>query len=334
MPNKEDLNSAAQTIFEFIKSAEQVEEFIEKEEEIEKIRKDEDSKEDYSRRMLQFVKAKRKSGGLSFPNYIFRAAFYVIEIHENRWLNHQYDEELNPISQKMKEIEKENGLKEDEYWPLDEGPDEWRELNNEYNRVLYQKLSKVFKEIGFEDIADLIKKDKAKYDKLYEEGRKNTFNETSEIEKLSAIIDKYKREAQISIESKAYYASAILSGAAIEALLLREVLKKPEQVSEVIDSLPQKNKPKSDPKKWRLYDLINIAERADWLPKIQIKDDIFLLDALAHVVRALRNFLHPGRVLREKATIGIEKSEAELANSVLVVLNYAIEHINKKVEEA
>ena len=333
MPNKEDLNSAGQTIFKFIKSAEQVKEFIEKEEEIERLRKDEDGKEDYSQKMLQFVKARRKSGGLSFPNYSFRAAFYVIGIHEDRWLNHKYEEELTPISQKMKEIEKENGLEEDEYWSLDEGPDEWRELNNEYNSVLDQKLPKVLKEFGFEDIADLIKKDKAKYDKLYEEGRKNTFNKTSEIEELSAIVDKYKREAQISIESEAYYASAILSGAAIEALLLREVLKKPEQVSKVFDSLPQKSKPKSDPRKWRLYDLINIAEMADWLPKIQIKDDIYLLDALAHVVRSLRNFLHPGRVLREKATIGIEKSEAQLTNSVLVVLNYAIEHVNKKVEE-
>lgn len=334
MSNKQDLDSAAKTICDFVKNAEKVEEHLEKREEIEELRKDKATKEEYYEKMIGFIKAKNKTGELSRSTYIFRASFYIISVHEDRWLNQKYQADLDPISQKMKEIEREYGLSEDQYWTLDEGPDEWQKLNQEYNEILDKKLLKVYREFDLSEIADLIENHNEEYERLYEEGKETTFNTKSEIEKLSLIVEKYKREAYTSIKSDAYFASTILSGAAIEALLLLEVLKRSEEVEVLIESMPGNEKPKSDPKTWNLYELINIANKANWLPRIQIEDNVFLLDALSHVVRIYRNFLHPGRILREKLTTGIEKSEAELANSVLTVLEYAIEYMSQENEEA
>lgn len=329
MFQKKDLNKAAKTIQEFIENAKKVEEHLSNREETEKLREGEDNKEKYSEKMIDFVKAKNKSGEISQPDYIFRASFYVITIHEDRWLNQQYRNDLDPISQKIENIERENGLDKDQYWKLDEGPKEWQKLNQEYNKILESKLVDVFKEFDLNEIANLIEDDKEEYDRLYEAGRKNTFNTKSEIEKLSLIVEKYKREAQIAEQNDAYFATTVFSGAAIEALLLKEVLKKPDQVDEIINAMPKRKKPTSDPKRWGLSDLINIANKAEWLTSIQIENNFYLLDQLAHAVRLFRNFLHPGRILREMSTVGIEKSQAELASSILFILNYVIENIEE-----
>jgi hypothetical protein len=94
-----------------------------------------------ARLYIKIADARYAAGQISEHEHLFHRC-YAIEnlVHETRWLNGCYDEVLDPVSEKMREIERARGLSDDEYWPVGDAPEDYQALNIEYGRILDRKL--------------------------------------------------------------------------------------------------------------------------------------------------------------------------------------------------
>mgnify|MGYP000924584136 FL=1 len=82
------------------------------------------------------------------------------------------DPDLARISAAAKKKEKEYGLKEGEYWPRGEAPDDVEELNNKWERRTREIEAEVLREFGEDEMADALLADHDAFLKAYwEPGR-------------------------------------------------------------------------------------------------------------------------------------------------------------------
>ena len=110
---------------------------------------------------LDLAEKRYRAGLLSEQEYIFHQYHAIVSlIHETRWLNGFYSNELEPISEKMSDIEKSYGLASDEYWAKGDAPPEYQALDQEYEKVLNTKLEKEFIEFASSEVAELFIKDR------------------------------------------------------------------------------------------------------------------------------------------------------------------------------
>src|SRR5690606_31316136 len=106
------------------------------------------SVEERAKRYIQVADARYAAGQMSEHEHLFHRC-YAIEnlVHEARWMNHRYDEDLRPISEEMRKIEEEWGLGPDEYWPIGDAPEAYQALSRQYDRVLEAKLEEAVIEV-------------------------------------------------------------------------------------------------------------------------------------------------------------------------------------------
>lgn len=102
----------------------------------------------YIKKRIEHYKKQYEIGLLSKYEFFFHVSHTLDDYHSGLWLSEYYNEILGPISQKIHAIEKYHGLKDDEYWPIDEGPPEWIELQAEYEKQLDIQLNQLFIEFG------------------------------------------------------------------------------------------------------------------------------------------------------------------------------------------
>jgi hypothetical protein len=81
------------------------------------------------------------------------------------------DVELVRIREEMIAIERAHGLREDEYWQLDDAPPEWRSLNEAWERRSNEVVASVLRELGHTDIADACELRPREFEKRSEKGR-------------------------------------------------------------------------------------------------------------------------------------------------------------------
>ena len=85
---------------------------------------------------LETVEWAEAAGRLD-PSCRFLLRLYPIErVHEERLLDGLYESDLGEINAGMEAIRKREGLDDDEYWPIGEGPEDWEELEQRYSGVL------------------------------------------------------------------------------------------------------------------------------------------------------------------------------------------------------
>jgi hypothetical protein len=106
------------------------------------------------------------------------ASFLIIRFVEGTMVQQtQTDSELRRLSDAMEAVERAHGLSEDEAWYVDEGPDEWRALNAEwdarYNAVIVETLRRV----GETAFAEAAARHYDEYEILAEPGRRECFGE-------------------------------------------------------------------------------------------------------------------------------------------------------------
>lgn len=129
---------------------------------------------------------------------------------------------------------------------------------------------------------------------------------------LNRYISKLWQEIHRCEQSKAYLAGSIMAGALLEALLLAMVDMYPEEAEQACQNLKQKGKMKgvhTAPSRWSLTDLLYISFEAGWIP---FKDtanpsDGELGDWLLNFVREIRNWVHPGKKIREYTKMRVTK---------------------------
>jgi hypothetical protein len=121
----------------------------------------------------------------------------------------------------------------------------------------------------------------------------------------------YLDQASRCHDAKAYLASCIMIGAAIEALLtwITNLL-----YSEAVNTTtaPKKGKKTRHLLDWRFFDLLNVAMELRWLPEelTLLNEPDFKGSVRTDSIREVRNLVHPARVLQDRA--GKEYTEEEL----------------------
>lgn len=122
---------------------------------------------------------------------------------------------------------------------------------------------------------------------------------------LRKVLERDYAEAQRAYKAKCWKSVIVLSGGAIEAMLLDRLQRDPT-AAKAASTAP--NKP--DLTKWDLSDLINVS--------IELKHVGLGVEKLSHSVREYRNLVHAGNEIRHKLTFDAE--EAKIALEVLHIV--------------
>jgi hypothetical protein len=280
------------------------------------------NREARARAQVSLAHAMYAAGRVTRAEYFYFLTMPLISlVHESRWTDGEYNEDLKPISDRIKQIEIAHGLAKEEFWPPDAGPPEYQALNRDYETLLDRKQGEVFREFGEQKIAELWDQKRDQFDELFEKGRVAIFEKEDREAGLAELIQVYEREARSCAEANAYYAACVALGAAMETRLLFQCVKNSDEVSTAVDRLPKKRRPRSKkPIDWNLSSLLEVCSAAGWLPPIESELGTHLPEGWGHMLRRLRNLLHPGRHLldRPRATIGREEFEDAQAAYTLV----------------
>ncbi len=249
-----------------------------------------------------------EAAGVLNPSYRFLLTLYPIErVHDERWLGGLYESDLCDIKAGIEAIREREGLDDDEYWPIGEGPEDWEELEQRYSGVLDRKFEETLREFGIHEIADLYQMDREAFDAQREQGRRLAFEEISETEQVYAAQKLLEVEAEKCAKGGAYYAANVMIGSAMEAALLTACLKHLDEALSAKDRLPKSEQPeRENPKRWRFAELARIATEAGWLPDFVVGDRRVCSQSLVETLRCVRNLAHPAKHLSDPLSLDVE----------------------------
>jgi hypothetical protein len=124
---------------------------------------------------------------------------------------------------------------------------------------------------------------------------------------LLSLIGRYRSEAEKSASVRAYYAACITLGAALEALLLSMCSMRGEEVEKYVAALATANRPPRKAEQWQFHHLLSAATALKWLPARANRHSRPKLAEWVHLVKELRNLVHPGRHIREYSNLKLDK---------------------------
>ena len=262
-----------------------------------------------------------ETAGVFKPPFCFLLRASAVEsVHQRRLLDGLYNPDLDDINARMDAIRRREGLDDDEYWPIGQGPADWENLEEKYSQVLDTKFEETLREYKLNDMAELYLQDREAYDALREKGRRLLSKDFSELEQVRAVQQQFEAEAKICAEGGAYHAAAVMIGSAIEAALLFVCLERIEDALAARKRLPSCKRPKrKNPVQWRLADLVRVADEAGWLPNFKVEDGTLSARSLLDMTRNLRNLAHPARHLPNRLSPGVEQMYTN-ARAVYVLL--------------
>jgi len=87
------------------------------------------------------------------------------------------DPELRRLRDEMEDIERAHGLRDDEYWHLDDAPDDWRVLNEAWDSRADAVVASHWRELGNADLADLLERSRSEFDRRTGQGRIDLWGE-------------------------------------------------------------------------------------------------------------------------------------------------------------
>ena len=272
-----------------------------------------------------------EAAGVLNPSYRFLFTLYPIErVHDERWLGGLYESNLCEIKAGIEAIREREGLDDDEYWPIGEGPEDWEELEEQYSEVLDRKFEETLREFGLHEIADLYQMDREAFDAQREQGRRLALGEISETEQVYAAQKLLEVEAEKCAKVGAFYAATVMIGSALEAALLFACLKHLDEALSARDRLPKCERPdRKNPKRWRFAELARIATEAGWLPDFVVGDRRVCSRSLVETLRSLRNLAHPSRHLTDAINRDIRSEYANARAAYNLLVRYLAGHADE-----
>jgi hypothetical protein len=148
--------------------------------------------------------------------------------------------------------------------------------------------------------------------------------------KLHSIRDFYIEEAERCYESKAFLAACIMLGAVLEASLLIMVESYPDKVNNSKRVPKYKNGKIKPTAKWKLIELLNIADDLNWLPRTKEYEEIKCeIGDMGDVIRTIRNHIHPAHYLSKYPLI-LTKDHYIAMYKILKIIN---ELLSNKVKD-
>jgi hypothetical protein len=122
------------------------------------------------------------------------------------------------------------------------------------------------------------------------------------LDKLDALLPIYHKQAELCHENRAYLAACIIVGSWFETYLLIALARHPKETLATKKAIFLQTK-KTPFREWSLYNLMDVALEAGWLPVALSTGDTIDKDvplaALVHAVRRVRNLVHPMKYLKE-----------------------------------
>lgn len=284
-----------------------------------------------AKRQVALAKALYASRRISRQQYVFFAVLPVETVHEERIIHGHY-EELKPINQALVRIEKEHGLATDEFWPREQGPPEHIQLNRRYEAILGEKFREALKEFGLDDLAVLLERSPAQFEQLRERGRRSVFHKEEYVLAVRDVVIQHEEEARQAAIAGAYSAAVTSLGAGVEGLLLLRCLRSRHKANRIAKRLPKRLRPRSpdDPSTWTFETLIEACLAAGWLAPIETSIARYDTAALAHVLRLMRNYVHPGRHARERPWSETDEHEYRDADAIYAVLISVLGNVRPK----
>jgi len=286
-------------------------------------------------RFVALARALYASRRISTQEYVYFAASPVHSVHEGRWLDGQYEKDLEGIHNAMDELRKAYGLSELEYWPVGEAPEEYARLDREYSAVLDRRFLETLREFGLNELGDLCERNTEEYDRLWERGRRSVFYQGELIPALRDVVIRYEEDARRAATAKGYSAAVTLLGAGVEGLLLLRCLRSKKKAGRTARELPKRFRPRypDDPTTWNFDALIEVCFRAGWLPPVASAVADYNPAGLAHLLRLMRNHVHPGKHARDRAWIETDERDYRDAEAIYLILLFTLGHIRTRTEE-
>ncbi|MBU2951829.1 hypothetical protein KO493_14105 [Tamlana agarivorans] len=251
------------------------------------------------------------SSELSKEGYYFYQRFSIESlIFESRMINNVYDSELNPITDKMRLVEKKHGLNDDEYWTIEEYPPEYKKLNDEYEKVLDLNTELLYKKYAPKEIYEQYVNNNSEFNEIAQKGH-IAKNNKDEIERLIELSNVYQKEAEISEKNQAFLASSILLGATIETKMIIKCLRNTTEIQTAIQKMgiPNKQIKSKNPVDWTLNTLIKVCDKCGWLPNIESDKYTFKTNNISHFLRLTRNLVHPGIIIKKEKTLSLDSQK-------------------------
>ncbi len=267
---------------------------------------------------------------LSTSQYVYHACAPVGYVYDERLLNGEYESDLEAVERGIRDVKTAHGLTEDEDWLLDEGPEEWKKLNKQWEVIVDNKFIDTLREFGLDWIADLKDKDARRFKRLHERGRRSVFHTEDTEHILRDIVKRYEKDAVRAASAKAY-ASAITSlGTAVEGLLTLRCLRSPKKARRLADALTKRRRQGSDPTKWSFDTLIEVCLQGGWLPPFETDAVVYDSAGLAHLLRRMRNYVHPSMQAVERPWVEIDERDYRDAKAIYAVLYQALVKNSRK----
>lgn len=160
------------------------------------------------------------------------------------------------------------------------------------------------------------------FERLRERGRRYVYHSGEQIPAVRDIVIRYEADAHVAASAGVHSAGVILLGAAIEGLLLLRCLRSEQKSYRVASGLPRRLRPRfaKDPMTWTFETLIEVCFAAGWLPAVTTTEAKYYSAGLAHILRHMRNHVHPGKRARNKPWIEIDEREYDDAAAIYRLL--------------
>ncbi len=292
---------------------------------------------DSAKLRIQLAAALYLSRLISFQEYIFFVAHAAESVHEGRILDGVYPELVDLFSS-MRDIELSRGLTDDEFFPLKDAPPEYQRLNDKWVLAEDKRLGETLVVLEGALAATLFQNNRDEFDRLRERGRRAIFHKQELISALKDTIKRYEQEAQESAKVKAFTAAVSLLGAAMEGLLLLRCLLSKTKACKTAKELQRRKRPRdpNTPTEWSFNNLIHVCLYAGWLPDIQTPSISIKPDRLAHILREMRNYIHPGRVCIDRPWVEAEQrnfDDAEVIYTTLYATVFESKMLKKYAQE-
>jgi hypothetical protein len=257
---------------------------------------------------------------ISKQEYVFLAVSPIESLNEANVFNGDLAVEVRPISDAMRELEE----RYDAVWLRGEGPKEYWDLDKKFLLVVENKLRERLRTFGLHDLAQLKETNPAEFDRLHERGRRSIFHKEEYVHALRDIVLRYEEDAKRAARAKAFSAAVTLLGAGIEGMLVLRCLRSRNKAFRVGQRLPRRVRPSKayadKPMNWRFETLIEVCLHAGWLPPIATSSHRLDSATLAHLLRLMRNQVHPGKHAKEKPWVETDERDYNDAEAIYQVL--------------
>lgn len=275
-----------------------------------------------ARLYISIAQARYDASEISEHELLFHKCFAIEnQVHESRWSNGVYEASLNPISEKMKAVEKAHGLADDEFWLKSDAPEDYRILSAEYDKEMENKLLETFVEFGADDLKNLYLGNREEFDRLHHIGGKSIFLKGDKA-RLQFLASSYEDEAERAEQAGAFLAASVMLGSAIETRLIVSCLDNEQKIKETLDKLQLTSKElkSKNPVTWSLDTLIKVCSTAGWVPDYKVGGFTFSGSKMAEFLRSTRNQVHPKVKLKKSKglVMGLEQfKDIRSAHSLL-----------------